>query len=213
MYSHTHNPSRALVGSIAQVAKATGQSEADAMLMASTVVAVDTSGSMGSMDAGHDRTEERYEVACNELEKLQAARPGEIVVMSWSGDAVWDLHGTPTNQGGGTNILAPIDEFLARGLDGLLNLTIIADGDVHDSQKGEAIKKVAKMQSRVDTIFIGDPKSEDGKAGAAFLAKLARAGRGKHATTIEPGTLAAPMMRMLPPPDPNTKSSTAPIIL
>lgn len=199
MNTHTHKSSTALMGSIAQIAHMRGQSEADAMLNATTVVAVDTSASMTEQDAGEAGNQERYEVACDQLAILQAARPGEVVVMSWSTRAIWDFDGVPTYQMSGTDIMAPINEFLSSGLDGLLNLTIIADGEVDEDAKPEAIKKVASMQSRVDTIFIGDKTTPDGKRAAAFLAKLARAGRGQHATTMQPGTLAAPMLALMPP--------------
>lgn len=205
---NTHKSSTALVGSISQVAHSKGQSEADAMLNATTVVAVDTSGSMSSDDAGEGRNRERYEVACGELAKLQAARPGQIVVMSWSSQAMWDFDGVPTNQGATTNIMAALDEFNSNGLDGLLTLTIIADGDVEQSHKAKAVAIVTKMQSRVDCIFIGDPKSDDGKRGAAFLKRLAKASRygGRYAETIEPGSLAAPVMALLPPPNVETQT-------
>lgn len=199
----THkNQSTALMGSISQVAKAKGISDEDAMLYASTVVAVDTSGSMGTKDAGEGRNAERYAVACYELEVLQSTRPGELVVMSWSGSAAWCFDGVPINQGGGTNILEAIDTFLRAGLDGLLKLTIIADGDVADIQKPEALRIVAKMSSVVDTIFIGNKDTAEGKAGAAFLARLAKVGRGRHATSLEPGMLAKPVLAMIGPPNP-----------
>lgn len=202
------NNSTALVGSIAYVARQRDMSDADAMAMASRVVAVDTSGSMSWFsDAGEARNESRYAVACRELEKIQRERQGEVVVMSWANEALWDFDGTPTNQNGGTDIMAALDGFLEAGLDGLLALTIISDGgggDISKKDQSEAIKTVMKMASRVDTIFIGNIESEDAKEGAAFLKRLAKAGRGTTATTLEPGMLAKPVLLMLgAPADPN----------
>lgn len=197
---NTHNPSTALVGSIAHIAQTQGKTEADAMLEATVVVAIDTSLSMMAADAGPGRTEPRYAVACDELAVLQSSRPGEIIVLSWSDYAIWCPDGTPVNQQGGTNILAALEAFNEAGLDGLMPLTIMADGDVGTAQKSEAKRIVRGMKSKVNTIFIGDPTSEDGRSGAKFLAELARVGRGKHATTIEPGMLAKPAMLMIGPP-------------
>lgn len=202
------NQSTALMGSIAQIAKDKGISEADAMLSATTVVAVDTSASMSDEDAGEGRNEERYEVACRELAAIQAARPGQIVVLSWSSSAQWCPDGVPANQGSGTCIMSAIRAFLDAGLDGLLNLTIIADGDVNEGDRQEALAVVPKMQSRVDTIFIGNTRSADGKAGAAFLKELARRGRGTHAATLKPGMLAKPAMLMIGPPNDDTAPNT-----
>lgn len=197
------NTSTALVGSIAQVANAKGQTEADAMLEAQVVVFIDTSLSMGTPDAGPSHSETRYDVACDELAVLQSQRPGEIVVGSFSNYAVWCPDGVPTNQCGGTDILGAIHAFNDAGFDGLLPLTIMCDGEVGDAQEIEAKRIVRGMKSKINTIFIGDAKSEDGKRGAKFLKELARVGRGQHAVTIEPGMLAKPTMLMLGAPNPN----------
>lgn len=201
MNTHTHtNPSTALVGSISQVAHAAGMSEADAMLEAQVVVAMDTSISMGECDAGKGRDEERYTVACDELAVLQSQRPGQIVVMSWSNYAIWCADGVPVNQQGGTDIVSAIRAFVDAGFDDLLTLTIMADGEVAEAQQKEAKRLVSKMKSKVNTIYIGNTETDDGKAGAKFLAELARVGRGKTATTIEPGMLAKPALLMIGAP-------------
>jgi hypothetical protein len=72
-----------VVGSVADVAAKSGMSIAEAFISVEAVAIVDVSGSMSSADSrGGQR---RYDVACQELTKLQAAMPDRYKI---PGDAV-----------------------------------------------------------------------------------------------------------------------------
>lgn len=153
-----------VAGSIGAVAHKKGTSIAAGFMAAKAFVMVDVSGSMDQGDAGNDKT--RYDVACEQLEKLQNGKPGEIAVGAFSNNANFCPSGIPIRQSGMTNMAAALKMMLtADNTD--IRLVLISDGEP-DSESA-TLKVAAKFKSKIDTIFVG---SETGY-GRDFLKRLA----------------------------------------
>lgn len=174
-------------GSLGALSQQNGASLAESFLSADAIVVVDVSGSMDTRDAEGGR--QRYEVACEELRKLQERIPGKVAVVAFSGEARFAPSGLPPFIGGGTNLAGALR--FVKPADGTVRFVVVSDGQPDDSA---AVLKVARaFSSPIDTVYIGPP---DGP-GEQFLAELARASRGQHATADRGFRLAEKVQLML----------------
>jgi hypothetical protein len=164
MRENTNN--QIVAGSLGAVARKNGTSIATGFMNVKAFVMVDVSGSMMQGDAGNGRT--RYKAACEQLEQLQNANPGEIAVGAFSNNADFCPAGVPLMQGCMTDMVAALNMmFMADNSD--IRLVLISDGEP-DDEKG-ALAIASKFKSKIDTIFVG---SETGP-GRKFLKDLAAA--------------------------------------
>lgn len=165
-------------GSIQDRAEKSGIPMEMAMMDAKHIILIDTSGSMMTMDAGHNQREARHDVAARELEKLQQQLPGKIVVLSFSSDVVFCPGGVPIRQNMGTNIMKALETI--KPFDGTdVKFYLISDGE---DQNDLTIELAKTFETPIHCIYIG---SENIKYGAETLRKISEASRGKYATSAK----------------------------
>lgn len=161
-------------GSLSAIAQRFGTNIAEAFLGASTIALIDVSGSMNSADSRDGRR--RYDVACEELARLQAAQPGKVAVIAFSASSVFCPGGVPIYQGLGTDLTRAL-EFV-KIADGTVRFIVVSDGIPNNPESAIAVART--FVSKIDTIFVGPEDDIDG--GRAFLAKLAAASGGRSIT-------------------------------
>ena len=162
-------------GSLGAIASKNGGSIAESFVSADAIIICDTSGSMAGRDSRDGQS--RYDVACQELQKLQATMPGKLAVIAFSDSVIFCPGGVPEYIGSGTNLAGALKFAKVADVPGM-RFIVISDGQPDDEQA--AIKIAATFAGRIDCIFVG-PES-DFMGGREFLAKLARAHKGKSVT-------------------------------
>lgn len=150
-------------GSISDVMKRDDVSLAESFLSCDCVILIDVSGSMDSRDGGN-RT--RFDRACDELRKLQAALPGKIAVVQFSSKVQFMPGGMPVFENGGTDLTTGLEFIRAADVPDM-RFVVISDGEPNNEIT--AMAEARKFSNRIDTVFIG---SEDGY-GREFLQRLA----------------------------------------
>lgn len=178
-----------VVGSVANIAQSRNVSIAESFLDADVVIVVDVSGSMHAQDSHNGQC--RYEVACQELARLQCDLPGKVAVIAFSSYVQFVPGGVPPFMGGGTN-LADALKFV-QVADGLVRFIIISDGLPDDGQA--ALSVARQFKSRIDTVYIGP--EDDLHGGRRFLEKLAAASGGQFATADRAKELAGTLEKLL----------------
>jgi Mg-chelatase subunit ChlD len=153
-------------GSLQDIAQRSNKSVAETFLSVDALVMVDTSGSMDSPDCAGNRT--RYDLACEQLIRLQRDLPGKVGVISWSSQAIFCGGGVPTFLMGGTD-MAGVLKFVKPADGTSIKLILISDGE--PASEDEALKIASQFKSKIQTIYIG-PESGYGRE---FLRKLAMA--------------------------------------
>jgi len=153
-------------GSIADKALKTKTSIAEIFLHLDVVVLIDVSASMSCKDASGGR--ERYEVATEELARLQRENPGKVAVVAFSDKVLFCPAGIPVFMKSGTNLHLALD-FIKPADDCGIKLWVISDGEPNDETS--CISRAKLFKTKIDTIYIGP---EDGP-GRAFLRRLAAA--------------------------------------
>ena len=163
-------------GSLSFVAASARQSIAETFIGADAVIIVDTSGSMSACDSRGGKS--RYDVACEELAKLQREMPGKLAVIAFSDTAMFCPGGQPYQFHGGTNLAGALAFAKIADVPGM-RFYVISDGYPDDAPA--ALAEAARYKAPISTIYVG-PESEN--QGRAFLAQLAQAARG-HAVKAE----------------------------
>jgi hypothetical protein len=177
-----------VVGSVADVARCQNVSLAQVIMSVTDVVMIDVSGSMNRNDAPGGRS--RYETAAGELRRIQAAHPGQVLVIGFSSAAFYCTYGEPDFEGGGTNMAEALR--LAATLDGTVRFYMVSDGE--PDSEDEALGVAAGFASRIHTIHIGD---ESDWRGRDFLRRLASVTGGTFAASDQPAMLAAPIEKLM----------------
>lgn len=175
-------------GSIGAVAKRDGQSLAESFLSADAIILVDVSGSMGTNDSRGGQT--RYDVACQELVRLQEQMPGKLAVVAFSDVAQFCPSGIPPFWGSGTNLAGAL-EFV-QPADGTVRFIVVSDGYPDEAQA--ALSIAAGFQSQIDCVYVGPERD---RSGAEFLQRLARAGRGHYVVDTQVDQLAEKVETLL----------------
>lgn len=176
-------------GSLEQVAKRNNQSIAETFISTDVVVMVDTSGSMGSQDSRGGKS--RYDVACEELARLQNSLPGRIAVIAFSSSVVFIPSGVPPYLGTGTDVSGVL-KFAKVADIAPMRFFLISDGFPDNADL--ALRQAEKYESRIDTIHVGP---EGDKAGMDFLKRLADASGGKYQRAGQAVDLAQVAERLL----------------
>jgi hypothetical protein len=151
-------------GSLQDVAQREKKSVAETFLSVDALVMVDTSGSMVMTDCQNNRS--RYDLACEQLIRLQRDLPGKIGVISWNSYQNFHAGGLPTSPCGGTD-MAGVLRFVKPADNTSIKLILISDGEPDDEDK--ALKLAGQFKSKIDTIYCG-PESGFGRE---FMRKLA----------------------------------------
>jgi len=162
-----------VIGSIGQIAKQTGRSLAETFMQCDHVVIVDTSGSMGTYDARGNQ--QRYQVACEELTRLQGGLPGKVAVISFSDNTQFNPDGIPYYHGGSTDMAKALRFALVADVPGI-SFYLISDG--YPDSPGETLAEAAKYKNKINTIYVGP---ETDASAIRFMADLAAATGGKAA--------------------------------
>lgn len=162
-------------GSLSDVAARENMSIAETFLNANIVVLLDVSASMSIGDSRDCRT--RYEIACDELARLQADMPGRVAVIGFSKRPEFAPNGRPRFQADNTDLAAAL-KFTRVADTGDVRFVVISDGEPDDETA--ALDAAAVYVGRIDCVYVGP---EYGKRARAFLQKLASAHRGQQVTT------------------------------
>ncbi len=176
-------------GSIADIARQNNTSIAESFLNADVIILVDVSGSMDTCDA--KGAQRRYDVACQELARLQSTLPGKIAVIGFSGSAQFAPSGVPEFQKGNTNLFDALQ--FVKLADGLVKFIVISDGQPDDEKRCLDIART--FQSKIDVVYIGP--EDDFMGGRKFLEKLAAASGGRFATADRAHELADRVQTLL----------------
>ena len=150
-------------GSLGDIAGRSGKTLAETFLSVDALVLVDVSMSMDINDCPGSRR--RYEVACEQLVRLQREIPGKVGVISWSISAYFCPGGLPKAPFGSTNLAGALD--FVRPADGCgIRMIVISDGEPDDAKR--ALDLARTFQTKIDTIYCGPEMG----SGREFLAKL-----------------------------------------
>lgn len=178
-------------GSVNDVAQAEGKSVAEAIAACDYVVVIDQSGSMADHDARGGRS--RYDVAEEELRKVQEAYPGRVLLVEFSTrPARYVLDGVPTRAGGSTDLTDAL-QFVK--IADSLGLEIIVISDGYPDNEVSAIAEASGFQMPIHTIYIG----VEGGDGEDFLNRLSKANKkgGQRFVAAKPGELAPGVIALL----------------
>ena len=134
----------------------------------------------------------RYDIAIEELQKLQAHMPGRIAVISFSSTVMFCPAGTPTNLYGGTNLAGALDFAKVADVPGM-RFVVISDGIPDDERAALAVAR--RYKNRIDTVYVG-PEGDD-EGGAAFLRKLSAASGGVSVCADRAMELGATVERLM----------------
>lgn len=163
-----------VVGSIGAIARQSGRSIAETFMNCDHIVIVDTSGSMMAQDARGNKT--RYDVACEELIRLQKSLPGKIAVLSFSDQVQFCPSGIPHNYMSNTLMAGALKFAKVADVPGI-TFYLISDG--YPDSPGEALEVARKYKNKINTIYVGP---EGDQTAIAFLASLAAATGAKSAS-------------------------------
>ncbi|MHB1131748.1 MAG: vWA domain-containing protein [Chloroflexota bacterium] len=177
-------------GSIQDIVTRANLSIAESFLSASVICLIDVSGSMDAHDSKGGKS--RYDVAVEELIKLQATLPGKIAVVAFSDSVQFCPSGVPPFMACGTD-LAKALEFVKLA-DGTVRFVVISDG--MPNEPAPCLKLAKTFKSRIDCIYVGP---EDDRSGAHFLEQLAAASGGKYAVAAQAQQLAEKVQLLLKP--------------
>ena len=153
-------------GSLSQVAQRNSQSLAETFCNCDVIIIVDVSGSMHAQDSRGGQS--RYDVACDELARLQSTMPGKIGVIAFSDMTQFCPGGLPTYMGGGTNLTGALKFAKIADVTGM-RFIVISDGEPDDRQG--ALAAARTYQCKIDVIYVG-PEG-DMASGRKFLEQLA----------------------------------------
>ena len=160
-------------GSIGAIAKRQGISVAESFLSAEVVIICDSSGSMAANDSRGNRS--RYDVAVEELARLQNNNPGKVAVIAFSSSVQFVPSGVLPFMGGGTDLAGAL-KFSRQADVGTMRFIVISDGQ--PDSESDALVEAGKFKNRIDVIYVGP----EGGSGQAFLNRLAKASGGKSVT-------------------------------
>lgn len=176
------------VGSIADLAQKGQMSIAESFLSADTIILIDTSGSMAAHDDGGTRS--RYQIALEELARLQKSLPGKVAVVNFSSTVEFVPGGMPSFLSGGTDLAGALQ--FVKVADGLVRFIVISDGQPDDDKS--ALTVASGFRSKIDVVYIGP---EDDLRGRRFLEQLAAASGGQFVTADRAKELASKVEKLL----------------
>jgi len=177
-------------GSLSDIARNNNTSIAQAFMNATAIILVDVSGSMDLPDCPGNR--KRYDLACEQLIRLQRDLSGQVAVIAWDNTARFCPGGIPSQPGGSTD-LANALKFVYPADGTGVRLIVISDGVPDDQQA--ALAEAQKFTTKLDCVFVG-PENGPGRD---FLKRLAAASGGTFAdqTVAHLPELAATIQKLI----------------
>jgi len=175
-------------GSLSAIAKDNKTSIAESFVNCDAVVLVDVSGSMNARDSLDGQR--RYDVALQELEKLQANQPGKLAILAFSRTVEFCPGGVPPFMGLSTKLAGAL-RFAKMADVPEMKFFIISDGMPDNEQ--DALAVAGTIKAPIYCIYVGP----EGGSGQKFLEKLAKANSGKFATADRAMELASVTERLL----------------
>lgn len=161
-------------GSLADIARRGDISLAESFLSCSAIILFDSSGSMASPDSREGKS--RYNVALEELAKLQRSMPGKIAVIAFSSETMFCPAGLPPYLGGLTDLAGALTFAKVADLPGM-RFVVVSDGE--PNSEAEALRVAKTYQNRIDTVYCGPEYCPEGRD---FLSRLAKASGGVQVT-------------------------------
>lgn len=175
----------------------TGSAVMDALLRVEMIVLLDQSGSMNGMDTRDGRS--RFDVAEDELAKLQARYPGKLALVEFSDVVNFLPGGVPTRIGSSTNMIAALRWLEALGVGDAFTVVLISDGEPTEGTnyggdpETDTIHVARGLNCPINTIYIG----EEAGPGEEFLRRLAGATSGRQFEADKPGELMPGILALL----------------
>lgn len=182
------NDTAIIPGSLRQIAQRDGMSLAESFLNVDAIILVDVSGSMDTCDSWNNQR--RYDVALQELARLQNTMPGKLGIVAFASSAQFVPSGVPPLLGSGTNLASAL-QFVRVADTGDIRFMVISDGQPDNAEA--ALREATKFRGRIDTIYVGP----EGGQGAEFLRRLATAHGGQTVTAAQAHELAAKAEHLL----------------
>lgn len=176
-------------GSLADVAKSQGTSVAEAFIGADLVVIFDASGSMAAADSRAGRT--RYEVALEELAKIQERHPGKVAILAFSSSVVFVPGGSPPFLAQSTDLAGALEIAKTADVPGI-SFILVSDGEPDDQDR--ALRIARTFTAEIHVIYVGP---ESLPYGREFLYELAKATGGKRTTADRVQELASAVETLL----------------
>ena len=176
-------------GSLGQLARDNNKSLAEMWINVDAVILVDISGSMNSTDARGGKS--RYDVAQEELARLQGTMPGKLAIIAFSRDTLFVPSGSLPDTQGTTNLAGALK--FARAADSIPDMRFVVISDGEPDAERAALDEARLYRNRIDTIYVGP---ENG-GGLAFLQKLARLKNGTSMTKPHLAELATGIAGLL----------------
>lgn len=161
-------------GSLRDVAEQQGLPLQEAFLGARVVVIFDSSASMSLEDSRGGR--QRYEVAREELHRLQAQHPGQIALFAFSSEVIPVPGGDPPYLGASTDLADALRMVKLADTEGM-KFIVISDGEPDSEQ--EALEVAESFKNVIHGVFAG---SESDNRGRQFLESLTGASGGTSRT-------------------------------
>lgn len=176
-------------GSLGQLARDNNKSLAEMWINVDAVILVDISGSMDCNDARGGKS--RYDVAQEELARLQGTMPGKLAIIAFSHDTLFVPSGSLPGTQGTTNLAGALK--FARAADSIpdMRFVVVSDGEPDDERS--ALDEARLYRNRIDTVYVGP----EGGGGLAFLQKLARLKNGTNMTKPHLAELASGIVKLL----------------
>ena len=178
-------------GSLGAIAKQENKSIAETFMSADCIIIVDTSSSMDNNDSRDGKS--RYEVACEELARLQAEFPGKIAVLAFSNDVQFCPSGIPVFMGGCTAMAKALEFAKIADVPGM-QFILISDGEPDEEEKTLAVART--YQNKISTIYVGP---EERPVGRDFLYRLAQATGGQGITVDRAKELKSGIEKLMLP--------------
>ena len=178
-----------VIGSLGQIAAQNKTSIAETFIGADAVIIVDVSGSMNQRDSRGGRP--RYDVALEELARLQKQLPGKLAVICFSSTVQFVPGGLPPMLDGGTDLAGALKFAKIADVPGV-RFVVISDGEPNSQR--EALDAARAFTNRIDTIYVGP---EDDTNAREFLRELAEASGGVHVEAARVLELAARVQLLL----------------
>lgn len=160
-----------VAGSLRDISERENVSLQEAFLGARVVVIFDASSSMSIEDSVGGKM--RYEVAREELHRLQQNHPGQIALFVFSEECQPVPGGDPPFLMGSTDLAGALRMAKLTDINGM-QVIVISDGEPDDEE--EALEVARTYNARIHTIFAG-PESDT--RGRQFLERLTAASGGR----------------------------------
>jgi hypothetical protein len=179
-------------GSLQDRAAKLGIDVSEALMLAEVVILMDGSGSMDDHDTRDGRS--RFDVAEDELAKIQAGYPGKVALVEFSDDVQFLPGGVPQRPGRTTRLDLALEWAKVAGSIPDMKVVVISDGCPDDEQRCLRLAR-QHYPHGVHTIFVGpdDPRDE----GLLFLKELSTVTGGTKFVAPKPGELGAGVIALL----------------